>query len=109
MNQQKYHCKECGREISEYTNSSNRGMCYSCSQNAYYSDLADRLRENEEIETSFEDEIVCPYCGHRMTDDEGYFEREGDGEYDCDECGKTFNFTVNIEVTYSTSRKEDEE
>ena len=45
MNQQKYYCKECGREISEYTNSSNRGMCYSCSQNAYYSDLADRLKD----------------------------------------------------------------
>ena len=38
MNQQKYYCKECGREISEYTNSSNRGMCYTCSQNAYIAD-----------------------------------------------------------------------
>lgn len=27
----------------------------------------------------------------------------------CDECGKTFNFTANIKVTYSTSRRENEE
>lgn len=108
MNEQKC-CRVCGNKISEFEYDYNQGMCYTCSRNKYNDELADRLRENEEIETSFEDEIVCPYCGHRMADDEGYFERKGDGEYDCDECGKTFNFTVNIEVTYSTSRKEDEE
>lgn len=109
MNQQKYYCKECGEEISEYTNSSNRGMCYSCSQNAYYSDLADRLKENEEIETCFEDDIICPYCGYRIQDDECYYEREGYGEDECPECGKAFYFQAHIQITYSTTRKEDKQ
>ncbi len=29
-----------------------------------------------------------------------------DGEYECDECGKGFYFQADIEVTYSTQRKE---
>lgn len=108
MNEKKY-CKVCGNKISEFEYDFNNCMCYKCSRNEWNDKLAERLKENEEIETSFEDEIVCPYCGYRMADDDGYFEREGDGEYDCEECGKTFNFAVNIEVTYSTTRKEDEE
>lgn len=53
--------------------------------------------------------IVCPYCGYRIQDDDGYFAQKGDGEYECDSCGKTFNFSVNIEVTYSTTRQESEQ
>lgn len=104
-----YKCKNCGREISKYEHDYQDDICFLCHKERYYDDLTQLLRENEEIETDFEDEIVCPYCGNRMQDDEGYFAQQGDGEYECDECGKTFNFTANIEVTYSTSRKEDEE
>ena len=52
MNQQKYYCKECGRGISEYTNSSNRGMCYSCSQNAYYKENERLTAENAELQAT---------------------------------------------------------
>lgn len=104
-----YNCKICNKEISKFEYDYQNAMCYSCRRNARYDELTQLLRKNEEIETDFEDEIICPYCGNRMQDDEGYFAQQGEGEYECDECGKTFNFTANIEVTYSTSRKEGEE
>lgn len=104
-----YNCRICNREISEYEHDYQDGICLLCHKERYYDDLAQSLKENEEVETDNEDEIVCPYCGNRMQDDDGYFAQQGDGEYECDECGKTFNFTANIEVTYSTSRKEDED
>ena len=103
-----YNCKICNREISEYEHDYQDGICLLCHKEHYYDDLAQSLKENEEVETDNEDVIICPYCGNRIEDDDGWFASKGDGEYECDECGKTFNFTANIEVTYSTSRKEDE-
>lgn len=104
-----YNCKICNREISEYEHDYQDGICLLCHKEHYYDDLAQSLKENEEVETDNEDVIICPYCGNRIEDDDGWFASKGDGEYECDECGKTFNFTANIEVTYSTSRKEDED
>lgn len=101
-----YKCKICGKEIGLYAQDYQDAMCSSCYKEASYYELAQSLQENEETETYCEDEIVCPYCGNRMEDYDGYFIQQGDGEYECDECGKTFNFTVRVEATYSTSRKE---
>ena len=103
-----YKCKNCGREISKYDHDYRDGICFLCHKERYYDDLAQSLAENEETETECEDEIICPYCGYRMQDDDGYFLQERDGDYECDNCGKTFNFTVNVEVTYSTSRREED-
>lgn len=101
-----YFCKICGKEISLFAHDYKDAMCSSCYEEAYYNELAQSLQENEETETYCENEVVCPYCGNRMADDDGYFIQEGDGEYECDECGKIFNLTVHVEATYSTSRKE---
>ena len=104
-----YKCKNCGIEISKYDHDYRDGICFLCRKERYYDELAQNLKEDEETETDNEDAIICPYCGNRIEDDDGYFARKGEGEYECDECGKTFNFTANIEVTYSTTRKEKEE
>ena len=104
-----YKCKNCGEEISKYEYYYQDGICFLCHKERYYDDLAQSLAENEETETYDEDAIICPYCGNRIEDDDGYFASKGEGEYECDDCGKTFNFTANIEVTYSTTRKENEE
>lgn len=103
-----YKCKNCGEEISKYEYYY-QGICFLCQKERYYDDLAQCLAENRETETYDEDSIICPYCGNRKEDDDGYFASKGEGEYECDECGKTFNFTANIKVTYSTTRKENEE
>lgn len=33
---------------------------------------------DRELETEFEDVVVCPYCGHRQQDDDGYYRLHGD-------------------------------
>lgn len=53
-----------------------------------------------EIDHEYTDEIVCPWCGYKMSDS---WEMSDDGEYDCD-CGKSFEYTRNYSVDYSTSR-----
>jgi uncharacterized Zn-finger protein len=55
----------------------------------------------EEIDCNNEDEITCPYCGHKFSD---RWEYQDDGEIDCESCEKTFNLTVNHSVDYTTSK-----
>lgn len=102
----KYNCKICGKEISEYSCVFHDNMCYSCEHKIKEEEQAKKFQNNEETETSYEDDIVCPWCGYHFEDDDGYFVSVGDGEYDCPECGKGFYFQADIEVTFSTQRKE---
>lgn len=101
-----YKCINCGREIDSFDYKYQNQLCFSCAKKERQRKLAEKLQEDEETETDFEDEVVCPYCGYRMQDDCGDFVSEGSGEYDCPECGKTFEFEAHIEVTYSTRRKQ---
>ena len=56
------------------------------------------------IEHEYTFEIVCPYCGYEHGDS---WEQSGDdGDIDCDECGKEFTYNRDIEVSYSTEKKE---
>ena len=61
----------------------------------------------KEIDHEFTDEITCPHCGDEWIDsyDFEHSMKEDLGEYTCDECGKTFVITRNIEITYSTQKK----
>lgn len=106
ITQPKYTCKVCGKEISEYNYKFHNSMCYFCEDKIKEQEQAEKLQSNEETETFYEKDIVCPWCGCHFEDDDGYFVSTGDGEYDCPECGKEFYFQTDIEVTYSTQRKE---
>ncbi len=54
-------------------------------------------------------DAVCPWCGAEQRDSweislsNGEYE-EGDGEYDCQSCEKTFIISRYCEVTYSTKK-----
>lgn len=56
----------------------------------------------DEMEHKFTDEIVCPYCGC-IFNDSWEFE-DDDGIILCEECGKEFNYTREINITYNTSK-----
>jgi len=54
-------------------------------------------------------EIYCPYCGAHQWDDDGrypisYHGDEGDVEFDCDECEKTFVVRERVERTYEVRK-----
>ena len=92
MNSLDCKCKVCGKPISEYDYKYRNKLCYSCHVNELYMEQQQALLNDEHTETEYENDIVCPWCGCRMQDDDGYFVSEQSGEYDCPEC----------EVTYST-------
>jgi len=53
------------------------------------------------IDCEYTSEIVCPYCGEEVGDS---WEFEGeDGEWECHECEKTFNWYRTVTVEYSTT------
>lgn len=101
-----YKCKICGKAIDSFDYKYQGGLCFSCAEKEKHRKLAEALQEDEETETDFEDEVVCPYCGFRIKDEENDFVNWGEGDYECPECGKTFEFEAHIEVTYSTRRKQ---
>lgn len=62
--------------------------------------------EWDELKTTLEQEMICPYCGYVQIDS---WEIPGDdGIVECVRCEKEFDFTRNVEVTFSTSRKDGE-
>lgn len=52
---------------------------------------------------------ICPYCGCELTPDEGYYYSEDYIEETCSRCDKTYNVSVNIETSWSTTKRESEE
>ena len=56
------------------------------------------------IEHDYTIEVVCPYCGYTFSD--SWEIQDDDGEMECYDCEKEFNYYRNIEVTYCTSKKE---
>ena len=56
-------------------------------------------------------DITCPYCGHKESDSwEVTGDHDGDkNEIECYECGKTFEFVTNIDVSYTSYPKENNE
>jgi DNA-directed RNA polymerase subunit RPC12/RpoP len=57
--------------------------------------------EWEELNTALESEVICPYCGYVARDS---WELSGDdGENTCGRCEKEYNYTRNVEITYTTT------
>lgn len=59
------------------------------------------------MEHKYENQIKCPYCD--WEDSDSWEFSEDDGISACGSCGKEFNVTREIQVSYSTSRIECEE
>jgi len=55
-----------------------------------------------DIDHKYTDEVVCPWCGNNFTDS---LEFSDEGEIECD-CGKSFDYTRNYTIDYSTTRAE---
>ena len=49
--------------------------------------------------------IVCPWCGHEITDLHPYYERR-EGYINCHSCGKSFRYEGIATFEWSTERKE---
>ena len=59
----------------------------------------------KEIDCSYTDEVVCPYCGYEFQMSYEIFYNPDDDFFrglECDECGKQFNVHKHVSVTYSS-------
>ena len=102
-------CRKCGEETDNFIEYSdwlkarhlNDGEGYwKCPECVNYTvELA--LWENEQLDM---DEITCPWCGYEFGDSWEY--DDGDDAAECPECGKLFEYTREIEVTYTSKRRE---
>jgi DNA-directed RNA polymerase subunit RPC12/RpoP len=64
------------------------------------------VSESWHDETITEDEITCPYCGHKDVDSSEY---PDSAEIDCSECGKEFTAYRNTHVYYTMFKKKENE
>lgn len=61
---------------------------------------------NEEIDCESTDDVVCPHCGAEFIDSHEFFMNgRSDATCECEECGKAFEASRDISITYSTRKK----
>ena len=61
------------------------------------------------IDTSYTDDITCPYCGEKMEDSWEVLPNEiefDDEVLECGECGQELIASRQCQFTYSTKKKE---
>ncbi len=58
----------------------------------------------DEFDTQGTDEMVCPHCGFEHRDSWELDPESEGGTYECTECGESFKWARNFEVTYYTFR-----
>lgn len=93
-----YKCPNCGesdRRLLRFTGS--KIICDTCHQQEVMKQIS--LFDGD---TSFTQEITCPYCGLSFTDS---WEMSDSGDEECSYCGNTYSYQRDIEVTYSTEKK----
>lgn len=58
----------------------------------------------EVLDTSYQDTIVCPWCGYHYN--QGDLFEYHDGEWDCIECEKPFELTTEMYRDFTTKKVE---
>ena len=59
-------------------------------------------KKKEEINTFYQTEIICPWCGEKYEDP-----CDDNWDVSCEECGKEFHIDFETETYYTTTKKED--
>jgi len=109
-----YTCRTCGvtqeqidnkRKSREYIhNYVLDGKCHVCRDKE---DIAyDFATAKKEGEVTRDDSIMCPYCGDVISDD--LYDYHEDRVYECEECGKTSDLSVDYTVHFTTVKQDDE-
>ena len=63
------------------------------------------MTPKEAIDTAWQQEVTCPYCGHVSTDSYEYFLSEDPATIECDDCAMEFEAFRNVTITYTTYKK----
>lgn len=94
-------CTVCGAPARERTVSRYTGYdtteCPACRRKSE----AERRWRNEQF---MEDDVICPWCGHKDCWSMEYDDEET--EIECERCGRTFEVEIEVRRTYTTWRPE---
>lgn len=111
-----YKCGECGSEnllgesfhyrIKYYGKNDN--LCPDCHKKAerIQKEKVKQVYASGEEEPSWTEEITCPWCGTEMSD--SWEMADSDDECYCDNCDKIFAYERHVEITYTSSRVEED-
>ncbi|GGN64422.1 hypothetical protein [Oceanobacillus indicireducens] len=112
----KYKCGECGSKnlLGESFHyrvnflSQNNRLCPDCYriQEQIKKEKQRQAYASGEEEPEWTDEITCPWCGYELGD--SWELADSDDECECNNCDKIFSYERHIEVTYSSSRVEED-
>lgn len=84
-------------------------FCFSCMEEENAKKLTDDILSGEVLETEYEDDIVCPWCGTRYdsfdVDENSSFVDEGEHVTHCYECDHDFTYQADVSITFSTRRE----
>ena len=100
----KTHCDKCkakvelGEGIYGDGGFYHKDPCYEQIRQKHIDDY-----EWDGYKTSYEIEIVCPYCGY--TERDSWELTDDDGENTCGRCDSEYEYTRNVSITYSTIPK----
>lgn len=96
-------CATCGtvdgQDKSNYVYSGKCRKCRESSDNAYDFKQA---QENGSIRR--DDSIMCPYCGHVLTD---VFEEHNSKTFTCGKCERDSDLDVEYTVHFTTTKRDD--
>lgn len=108
-------CKRCGKVYDKIGYSE---YCWDCLKQVNLERSQESVKDPEEyggIDTYSDDYVICPYCGNAIdvhdydqTLDLDDLWEDGDKEYTCEKCGKTYTCTTNVSYTFETERIDDE-
>lgn len=102
-------CKVCGKETNL---PSFEDTCYSCLIKQNLKRVQEQIEANEEdVDTSSSDYVICPYCGDATETCYGYEDfpelfEDGEHTITCEECGRSFILETTISYYYKTKRIE---
>jgi hypothetical protein len=77
--------------------------CGSCSEVEIQAQIAAYQDNYEELDTAYEDAIICPHCGDRIDDTSEY--GTDDQDVECGNCGREYHLSPSVSITYTTVKK----
>ena len=100
----KTHCDKCNEKVE-------RGEGIYAERGFYHKDTCyEQIKQKhiddyewDEHKTSYEIEMICPYCGY--TERDSWELTDDDGQNTCGQCDSEYEYTRDVSITYSTTPK----
>ena len=90
-----YRCDDCGTRVAQLCFFTDGLLCRDCKGKRIVKAIAEFKGD-----TDCTDDVICPWCGYKHGDSWEFEE----GEQECSDCGRQFELTRSVEISYSTTK-----